>query len=398
MRKPKSLIRDAVKIVEITGVPVSHQDAFQEVADKANTVIMSRAVGHLCTTLIEEGYASKGFHIKAKSCNFGPMAGFVLEDPKLTKNKDTEGQRKSIRDALTKHHATSAPVAISERRRLELVRLAMISVVSKEGENYVVKANETSVDDEGSIRASFSGYQFRLIRLSAEDLAGQNAPSSEMYAIEYFLPWQAQHVDPIRSSRRNLVHGMVNPTGLGGTAAGIRATVCGDYDLFSTAVSAAQYDAGGVDATTREPIRGMDSRMVPINDVSAAINRLKNGIDGPRDDLREDVHLGNMTGRLRQIRNLLNDAFRAKGYVGGNMVHHSDEAGRPLVDDVDLPVFAVVPGQTMPFALCSIPDLREFLHLWIGRDYVISSNPAWERWITGSRVFASELHQKVRSG
>jgi len=52
-----------------TGIPALHADAFQEVADGTDTVIASRAVGIYATGLILEGYASKGFHNKAKSCN-----------------------------------------------------------------------------------------------------------------------------------------------------------------------------------------------------------------------------------------------------------------------------------------------------------------------------------------
>ncbi len=398
---PSSLLRAPYEIMLKTGVPLSHQVAFQEVADMSDTVIMSREVGYLCTTLIEEGYASKGFHIKAKSCDFGPMAGFVLEDPQLTKNKNTTKQRKEIFKALNNHHATSAPIAISENRRLELLRLGMIAVVKREGRNgfesYVVRANGMGKSRDGSQRSYYSGFQFRLIRLNQEELQGQNAPSNRMFAIEYLLPGQSVHVDHIRGSNSNLVHGLINPKGLGGTTAGVRATVCGDYDLFSTAVSTGAYNPGGIDPITGQEIRGKDARLVSINLVSESIQRLGNPhYHGARHDLLEDKHLGNISGRLREIRDLLNVAFRAKGYAGGNMVHHSDEAGRPLVDDVDLPVFAVVPGQPQPFALMNLDDLREFLHLWIGQDYVFSFNPKWARHITSSGAIFAKAKENAK--
>ena len=60
------------------------------------------------------------------------------------------------------------------------------------------------------------------------------------------------------------------------------------------------------------------------------------------------------------------------------MVHHSDEAGRPFVDDVDLPVFAVVPKEAKPFALSDLGDVREFFSLFIGaKGYVPMFNPGW---------------------
>jgi len=60
---------------EEAGFLATHADAFLEVANEHNSIIMSRAPGKFTPGLISEGYASKGFHNKAKSCNWGPMAG-----------------------------------------------------------------------------------------------------------------------------------------------------------------------------------------------------------------------------------------------------------------------------------------------------------------------------------
>ena len=103
-----------------TGIPALHADAFQEVADGTDTVIASRAVGIYATGLILEGYASKGFHNKAKSCNWGPMAGFVLDDPRFTKVGGTEKGQKEQREALLHaidERAVEVPLYISDDRR-----------------------------------------------------------------------------------------------------------------------------------------------------------------------------------------------------------------------------------------------------------------------------------------
>lgn len=47
---------------------------------------MVRATGPTCLGLLEEGYDTKGYRIHGKSCNWGPMAGFVLRDPRLNKS------------------------------------------------------------------------------------------------------------------------------------------------------------------------------------------------------------------------------------------------------------------------------------------------------------------------
>ncbi len=114
----------------LTGIPELHARAFQTVADQWRTVILCRAVGVFATGLIEEGYASKGFHNKAKSCNWGPMAGFVLDDPRFTKVGGTvakqEGQRGDLQYAIA-HGAMEVPLFISEKRRQWLLRRGLIS-------------------------------------------------------------------------------------------------------------------------------------------------------------------------------------------------------------------------------------------------------------------------------
>lgn len=50
------------------GFPQVHVEAFQRVACQHKMVISSRELNPLCTDLVLEGYAAKGFHIKAKTC------------------------------------------------------------------------------------------------------------------------------------------------------------------------------------------------------------------------------------------------------------------------------------------------------------------------------------------
>src|SRR3954467_5618315 len=69
----------------LTGMPIMHRDSIQEVADRTGHAIMFRAVGKQSTRLLEEGYAAKGFRIDTKSCDWGPMRGFVCVDPRLSK-------------------------------------------------------------------------------------------------------------------------------------------------------------------------------------------------------------------------------------------------------------------------------------------------------------------------
>lgn len=105
-----------------TGMPLSHGRVFQWVADLENCVISSRAVGKMSTQLLLESYATKGFHNKAKSCPWGPMAGFVMADPRFTKNPDVSGQRTDLYKAA-QSGASETPLYITEERRRTLEEL-----------------------------------------------------------------------------------------------------------------------------------------------------------------------------------------------------------------------------------------------------------------------------------
>src|ERR1043165_2425372 len=88
---------------EETGMPTMHSGAIQDVADRTGHAIMFRAVGKQSTRLLEEGYAAKGFRIDTKSCDWGPMRGFVCVDPRLSK----VGGDAAKRD-FNRHYTTEA--------------------------------------------------------------------------------------------------------------------------------------------------------------------------------------------------------------------------------------------------------------------------------------------------
>ena len=363
-----AIIRDKGEVVALTGIPISHMQAFQIVANATKCLIMSRAVGIACTGLIEEGYSSKGFHVKAKSCDWGPMAGFVLADPNLTKRVgESEKQKEDLVHAIQDWGATTTPLYISEARRCELLARGKIRRIGGADGAEVVSAQPGSKNSDGAGRSSVK-FAYRLVRTPGNKLV--NAPAPVMWAVHYLDPSQAVHVGGGGGDGSH-VRAMVNPAGLGGRAPGVRGALTGDYDLFTVATHRDKYQPGG--ATDR----GKDARMISVRGLEA-------NIKGKAKDVGEDIHLGNISGRLRELRGSLNAAFLLAGYQGGNMVHHSDEAGRPFVNDVDLPVFGVVPGQAQPYGIAGLDDLREFLteHCRYG-PYVPMLNPGWMSWLIG---------------
>jgi hypothetical protein len=81
-----SLPKENVKALNDAGFPNEVIPAFLETASKMDTILMSRDPGFAGGQLISEEYDLKGFHIKSKSCDWGPMAGFVCKLPMFNKS------------------------------------------------------------------------------------------------------------------------------------------------------------------------------------------------------------------------------------------------------------------------------------------------------------------------
>jgi hypothetical protein len=67
------------------GFPDFVTAGFLRTADEVAAAVMTRVPGPATTQLIAERHDLKGFRIKAKSCDWGPMAGFVCELPPFNK-------------------------------------------------------------------------------------------------------------------------------------------------------------------------------------------------------------------------------------------------------------------------------------------------------------------------
>ncbi|HEX4878287.1 MAG TPA: anthrax toxin-like adenylyl cyclase domain-containing protein, partial [Limnobacter sp.] len=73
------------KAIEQSGLVPSHVAAMQTIASRFNLILMFRPVNRLSTGLLAEGGVAKGMHIKAKTSDWGPMAGLIPADQALSK-------------------------------------------------------------------------------------------------------------------------------------------------------------------------------------------------------------------------------------------------------------------------------------------------------------------------
>lgn len=130
------------------------------------------------------------------------------------------------------------------------------------------------------------------------------------------------------------------------SAKSFRAATTGDYDLFAVFARAASYSPDH-----------LDRRMVS------------------HQKLEENIRAGVDPGEDRH-------------------------GGRPFVGDVDLPVFAVVPGRSEPFGIESVEDLRALIRVEL-EGFAPVFNPGWMKQLVlhsnvdMARKIQSELRAKI---
>ena len=343
------------------GFPYSHGGAFQEVADETKNIIVSRAPGKYATGLIEESYATKGFAIKAKSCDWGPMAGFVLLDPHFSKQSRQDAGIAKQADmvfAALAHGATSVPLFISEFRRQWLIANFLIQEVAAPGPDEIIYRARAPAG-AAALPPFAAGLRFPLRRL--QGIPDANEPL-----------WSINCLDT--GGREFAVEALVNPhVPLG---ASYRRACTADYDLFAVWPRRQNFVAQRALGVDRRPVDPFTlhalTQQVPPAD-AALHHAIKANVDA-----LEVQELGNISLRIEDTAARLNMAISRRGYRGGNIVHHSDEAGRPFVNDIDLPVIAFVPNDPLsPFALESLFELSVFIREAHAAGYVTIVNPAW---------------------
>ena len=57
-------------------------------------------------------------------------------------------------------------------------------------------------------------------------------------------------------------------------------------------------------------------------------------------------------------------------------MHHSDEGGRPLVDDIDFPFIAWIPQKNAPVAVRTVSEFKVFISQ-LKFEYTLVLNPGW---------------------
>lgn len=367
---------------QLVGFLPQHADAFGEVAQANNCIIMCRAPGVFAPGLISEGYASKGFHNKAKSCNWGPMAGFVCMEPRFSKAgltpKGVKKQTTSVHKAILEG-ATPVQVFLSDVRLNWLTKLGYIKRLppgklgsGKKGSR-VWQYQATMKGCKGDYVEAASGYTFTM---KETQVNGTNLWGA------YFQPTSKSPLRPVKALRDPNWSDLEVRQGVSGVQYQVQqGVVRDDMPLYKKATTG-DHDLFAVWGPNGLP-QDVYARPVDSSDMSSGIDL----------DLKEDPDQGNISQYVSQVATLLNQAIRrvrwgdAKfAYSGGDMVHHSDEAARPFIDDVDLPFIAFfppgvcdlpqAPGKTV-VAFETVAEFRQLIDAAIKWDYHIELNPGW---------------------
>lgn len=341
--------------IEDCGMVPAHAGVFANVAKKENIVIISRQLNLESTALLIENYAAKGFHVKAKTCNWGPMAGFVCADARFVKEATPEkinGQKSEILKAI-KAGASKTQICISDKRLKSLT-----------GKQFDVTANATI---KVTLKCKFPNDALTFVAIAKPKVGWAlyySPEESKNPKLSEFLP------DGKLDDSLGLMplYAMVNPKS---GSRGHLDAIAGDYDLFALYPKAGSMDA---DHHTNRAVEGKakvsDNASPRIKEL-AKIFIEKTGLE------KEHEHLGNITPVILKIKKALNEGIKGTGYTGGEIVMHSDESGNPFSSAPDYPLLAFIPDQPAQ-AIRDQKGFVEFIKTVVKLGYRATLNPAWK--------------------
>jgi hypothetical protein len=388
----------------LVGMPWEHALVFMQIARHEGCVISSRQLGRVCMGLMTEGYDTKGFRIKSKSCDFGPMAGFICADERFHKKGSgyNATQKKDIDHAIhgDKWDKTGVwkagveQICLTHTRFLELKawdddenKGARIETVKKA----VTRGGLSEEYYLGSMTAPVPFYYVlrKEVRMGDSVLA--------LYYTDKKLPqesnilWQSPWQVLANELKLKPMQALTNP--YTSYPKGHYKNCCtGDYDLFGVWPRKKNYEALGEDRR----IAGMP------------IAWKGGGIDpGPTNNQIiewEDKRLGNLSNRVHTVAQLLNSAANIDAKPCRNIVNHSDEAGRPFISGIDDHVIAFIPGPQgvnyivgveSPRGMPNIAQWQAFFTLCIDMGFQVVVNAFW---MTQLRQWGLDSSRSVTMG
>jgi len=360
-----------------------HVESFKQVCIESRMVIASRELNPLCTDLMMEGYAAKGFHIKAKTCDWGPMAGFVALDPHFTKASQSLTKQEAAVFQAVAAGVRAVPLVISSSRLSALFARGVIErAASRAAGPTAASVVEVTARQHGAAepRSFFLAPTEGASKWSIGYRPDAPLPPALARAcIATGSTAGRAALDALAAAGCEPVFGLTNPRA-GNELARDTDAVCGDYDLWcvfphTSLASPGVNDRAMPRATFVSPkiggaVRQLAHQAALVFANDAERGRIAAGMGDP--------HLGNISFAVDRIRRRLNAVCRP----GNDVVMHGDYGGFAL-GEIDYPLIFFIPHAASGFrraehrvATC-LPELQRLLRD-IRRDgFRVEANPAW---------------------
>jgi hypothetical protein len=413
------MIYDSRQACQETGFLEGHAKKCLEVAENLQTIIIFREPGVFATGLIEEGYGMKGFRIDTKSCNWGPMCGFVCVDNRLTKDPAYHGRnaawtQEAIRGQITECFfgqvkdatwaAGALPIVISQKRLNYLQDKGFIVCSPGEGGCYRgVSISGSTTLPWVLFPAQICEDHFSWLGLNLGEGAGGPhfvlcVDKRQDQAASPFVQERCG-ATPIEYLGHDAILGLTNP---GTEDRGFKACVTADYDLFAIWPKKDKDPQAqrhllnkDYDAKFKERFKKKFDNLEPeIQQVQDADYlpkiRSLSSVDIRLQDSEQWEHhrFGDVSARVMFVKTCLNTAI---GHKGGNAIHHNDEAGNKALAKGSLracfPLIAFVPQPKGGIGLVkTLEDFGELIDYAESNSYTVNIKNSWASELNLSRL------------
>ncbi len=305
-----------------SGMVVSHVDIITRVARESQAAIMGRQVNRDSTKLIEEGFTTKDLHVKGKSSNWGPQAGFICCNQALSKlaKKDMSlvpAFNRKITDSVNQGHAIPVPLLISADRFRELTNGGKVKRTSVErGVIKVVSVGKPHKEFQLYPVHDMATGQYPLVYRKHVNIVTRLCADIPALKTGYWVMYDNRETGETAPLWEPVMVLAEKSSGIPLTA---------DYDLFCICPQL---------ATT-----GFQTQKTSGANFKMAINSVRNAI-GTYDRRAVDMDLGRITAFSKQIKDNINQGVIASG--ARKVVHHGCEVDNP-VTELDYPVTTILP-------------------------------------------------------
>jgi len=370
------------------GMPDTHLQRIQRVAQERQEIIINRPVSIWAKSLIECGqYPTKGFHVKGKSSDWGPHAGFIAADQRFSKVTDSskaKGLQAQVDETIGHHDVVKMPLEITPARLKELV--------DRGGVEHVTDSHQ--LGDQRKFMTATRRLDGATILFCAEKVGAGDDVKYRISTVER-VP---VGTSPRLAARMDEKAMILRPFQVLGTSKG---AMTADYDLLAICpkmndrmmdpdVSPRVFEdrmQSYKDPNRRHPLaKAADKAAGGSRGTDASIERLRASMP------QEDPHLGNITGRIRACKDSINHGL-GRSEKGMEMVHHNADSGSLATDlpgdfkdgygmtvfqpfDLNVPGVGHIASGT--YFIESIPVLREYYSFVRQAGHAAPRNPLWK--------------------